>query len=267
MLNAIKRGSYFFSAFLLGYFIYMISLILLKVGLSNASNNLFYVPLGIYLSLSIIKYTKISKEFNINEIELCSKMTSSLKKLDPNITKLQGITLKFNEIEQKIDDLIITPNGIFNIVECDYKGYIYINEDNTWQKESFNKKYELPSPLIKLHNNRQILENVIDKDEIIDVIVMVNDRIDLFYEDNCAVDIIRYDELYDYINSFDGENCFDTEKLYDKLYPLISDEVNLEDVQNINNKILDSRWQLRSRLTAVCFFLILYILNLINLGY
>lgn len=267
MLNNIKRCVYFVTAFILGYVIYEISTMFLNVGMDGASRNIFFLSLSLYLLLPIIRYGKMRNAESLDDIEYCARMNNILNNLDLNITKLQGVTLKSKDKEVTIDDLVITNKGVFNIVECKLKGFIEIEKGDKWYKNCLRTRDRIKSPIVKIRENREVLKTVLNEDEIIDIIAMVDDSVLLQGEEECGVVVLRKDELISYIEEYDGEDILSSEELYDSIYPLISDEKDLEDVKKHYNKILDNRWQFRSRFASISFFLILYIFSLINMGY
>ena len=113
--------------------------------------------------------------------EINSKINKTYKKIkDDTITKLQGVTLKQENTSIDIDSIVINKYGVFNIVYCEFKGNIKIKEFNNWYKV-VRGGVEVPieSPIEKLRKNREMLNRVFDEDQIIDLIVLVIDRVDV----------------------------------------------------------------------------------------
>ncbi|MGG7178604.1 nuclease-related domain-containing protein [Clostridium paraputrificum] len=266
MFKEIKRFSYFITAFILVFIIYQLSITLLKIGFNSASSNIFFVTLGIYLCIPILKYNKSRSGVVVNEIEHCSKMEKSMKSLKKKMTPLQRITLKVNDKIVAFDDIVVSKKGVFNIVECSLTGNIEINKDNKWYRKTRKSKELVSSPITQIRENREILNKVLKEDQILDVIVMINDRVDIDGEEDSAVPIVRYDEIATYINEYDCSEEYDDEELYQRIYPIIEEEKDLEEVVKNYHMILDNRWQFRSRLFVVVIFFALYILNIISLS-
>lgn len=266
MLRYLKRFGYILSAFLLIYIVYMISVILLRFGFHGTASQIFFVALGLYLALPTIKYCKDKNEYEVNSLEYCNNMTKVLNGLDKDITRLQGVNLKIDKEVYEIDDIVFTTKGVFNIVECDLKGDILIEDGDRWYKKT-RKGYDIiTSPVNKIKKNREALREVFKDDQIIDIIAMVNSRVDVDGEEESAVNILRYDDVVDYINDYNEKERYDPEELYDMLYPFIDGEKDLVDIKEKYNIILDNKWKFRSRLVFISMFFILYIFKVMEVG-
>lgn len=261
--DKIKRVSYVLSSFLVGYFIYIVSIIFLKIGLDTASGEMFVVTLSLYLCFSLVKYLKAKGDVMKNDIEDNFKISNWNKKLKNICDVMEGLDLKINDEEMHIENLLITRNGVFNIVKCNYTGDIKVEKGNRWYQLSKKKRSELMSPITELRENRRILANLFKEDQIIDVIVMVKDRVYVEGEENSDVAIIRYDELYSFLDGFISEEELDKEELYNKIYPKLIKVNDIAEENKIYNQFVNDRWIFRSRLTFISAFFILYMLHLI----
>ena len=177
-MNNIKRIFYAFTTTIIVFMIYRMSILLLMVGLKSTSRQLFFTTLCLYLFIPLLKNIRL-KNVDTNMCEINSKINKTYKKIkDDTITKLQGVTLKQENTSIDIDSIVINKYGVFNIVYSEYKGNIKIKEFNNWYKV-VRGGVEVPieSPIEKLRKNREMLNRVFDEDQIIDLIVMVNDRV------------------------------------------------------------------------------------------
>lgn len=266
-MNNIKRIFYAFTTTIIVFMIYRMSILLLMVGLKSTSRQLFFTTLCLYLFIPLLKNIRL-KNVDTNMCEINSKINKTYKKIkDDTITKLQGVTLKQENTSIDIDSIVINKYGVFNIVYSEYKGNIKIKEFNNWYKV-VRGGVEVPieSPIEKLRKNREMLNRVFDEDQIIDLIVMVNDRVDVEEEEVSSVPIIRYDDLPSYISEYESDDEFDPEELYDKLYPLIFKTKDLEKDIELYEKYLDLKWQYRSRFAIIAFSLFFYIVKVIDLS-
>ena len=268
MLRYLKRTGYVFSAFILVYMVYIMSLFLLRFGFDGASRQIFFVALGVYLVLPIFKDYKDKKEYDqeFEELRSCNKMINVLSGLDDSITALQGVTLKVEDDVYLIDDIIITKKGVFNVVECNTKGSILIEDGEKWYIKRRKGKELITSPINKIRSNREVLKQVFSDDQIIDVIVMTSFGTYVEGEENSMVGVVRCDELVDYINRYDEKEKYYVEELYEKLYPIIYSDKDLKDIKEKYNNLIDNRWRFRSRLSFISIFCILYVFKVMELG-
>lgn len=266
MVTRFRRVFYVITALVLVSATYYISVVMLKVGFNGASSEVFFVVLSFYLSAPLIKYNKLRRAALEGEFEGNYKINNNLKKLSILGNTIEDLTLRFNDEEVKIEKLVFTKKGIFNIVKCNYTGDIIIEKDNKWYKVNKKRKDVVLSPINIIRNYRRVLTKVFNEEEIIDLIVIVNDRFYVENEELSDVPIIRYDEILSYIEDYDGEEKYNEEKLYDSLYPSIVKTKNTIEENKLYNIFLDYKWMFRSRLAFISIFLILYILNIIYLG-
>ena len=75
--------------------------------------------------------------------------------------------------------------------------------------------------------------------------------------------IIRHYELANYIENYNESEMFDEVELYDKLYPLIYKEKNINNERLSYERFLDIKWSLRSRILVIASAYTLYICNVI----
>ena len=265
-MNNAKRLILGFFTLLIIFMIYRISILLLILGLKGASRQIFFISLSILIFIPLLKNIKF-KGYDVESAEINRKINKVYKKFkDSNITRLQNITLKHDKRSIKVDSLIISEKGVFNIAYCNEKGHIVIKENNIWVKR--NRRgidEEITSPIKSIRQNREILRNIYNEDEVIDLIVIVNDRSD-FEEEVSSVPIIRYDDIEYYISNYESEEIYDSEELYDRLYGLKFKTENIEDDLKIYNKYLDYKWQYRSRLAIVSFCFLFYIIKVIEIS-
>lgn len=263
-LNIFKRIFYVFSTLFLVYIVYKISILLLLVGLDTMSREFFLLVLGIYLVIPLAKNLKL-RTSDLNCIEINNNVSRVCKKIkDSKTTSLLGLTLKYNNIEEYVDAIIINKHGVFNIVFCDYKGNIVVSEYNSWKRVKKRTEEQLLSPINKIRENRELLSKVYNEEEINDLIVMVDESVDVTEEENSSVPIVMYIDLADYIDNFNSEEIYDEDELYDKLYPMISRERELQQDNKLLQKYLDYKWQYRSRVTIISFAAVLYVYKMIG---
>ena len=263
LLGNVKRISFLILAFIWVYLIYYLSILMLKFGFNGASGEFFFVTLGIYLIIPLIKYNKVRKDVLEGRFEYNRKVNNNLKKIKNGALPLDGVTVKHKGEVITLDNIVINRKGIFNIVKCDYKGNIIIGKNNKWFKYFRKGKEPIPCPVVTVRKNREALSSVIEEDAIIDVIVMVHDRVSVEGDELSDVPVVRYDELDDFIKNYDGEEKWDTTKLYDNLYNIIVSTKDLVKEKKIYEAFLDYKWLFRSRLTFISIFFVLYFLNLI----
>ena len=265
MFTRLRRGYYIIIALLLVYVTYSISVGMLNIGFEGASSEFFFIVLGFYLAVPLIKYTKIRENVIEGEFEENYKINKNLKKLNTLGNTIEDATIKYNTQDIKIEKLVITKKGIFNIVKCNYTGDILIEEDNRWYKTNKKRKDALLSPVNTIRNYRVALTNIFEEEDIIDLIVIVNDRFYVQGEEYSDVPIIRYDEIRSYIEDYEGEEKYNEEELYERIYPSILDTKNTFEENKLYNVFLDYKWMFRSRLAFISVFLILYLFNIIYL--
>jgi len=266
VIKKLKRLFYSLSALVLVYMVYIMSVMLLKVGLKDISKDFFIISLSIYLVLPLIKTAKDKRN-----IPKDAAITSRIKKIlseikDDNITKLQGVTIKYNKNKEYVDSIVVTEDGVFNIVLCNYKGDITIKKDDVWFNEKRKESIEITSPLDKVKRNRRIFSKLLEEDEIIDIIVMTDPSVEVYEEESSSIQIVRYDDLVSYIMDYKGETKYDEEELYDKIYPLIFKEKDLLKETELLERYLEYRWQYRSRVAAISFFLMFYIFRVFKIA-
>lgn len=264
MKTAVKRMASVFSAFLLVYFIYIISIILFKSGFDAASRDFFFITLSAYLLVPSLKYIKMKNDILDDNLEENERIFYEGKQLFENADILEGALLKYEDDEFKVENLIITKKGIFNIVKCNYTGRIKI-KDNRWYRVYTKSLSEIPSPISEVRKNRSFLSKIYDEDQIVDVIVMVKDRVFIRGEEFSDVPVIRYSDLCSFIESYEGDLEWDKESLYDKIYKRIIKVNNLLEEEKKYNEFLDNKWSMRSRLSFISAFLILYIIQAVNI--
>lgn len=265
MKTGIKRVFNVISAFILVYFIYSVSLILYKAGFDGASRDFFFITLAAYLCIPLLRYLKIKKDILEDNLEENVRITYEGKELKGTADILEGIILKYKHEERKINNLIITKKGVFNIVKCNYTGRISVEDSNRWYRIYGKDSREIPSPITEVRKNREYLSKIYDEDMIIDVIVLVRDRVFVKGEENSDVAIIRYNNLSQFIKSYEADIEWDKESLYDRIYKRIIKVNNLMDEEEIYNKFLDNKWIMRSRLSFISTFFILYIIRVLNI--
>lgn len=252
-----------FSTFLLVYFIYIVSIILFKVGFDAASRDFFFITLAAYLISPLLKYIKIKNDVLGENLEENERITYEGKQLSEDVDMLEGVLLKYKNNEFKIDNLIITKKGVFNIVKCNYTGRLKI-KDNRWYKIYGGSLSEIPSPVSEIRKNRAFLSKIYNEDQIIDVIVMIRDRVFVKGEESSDVPVIRYSDLSNFIENYEGDSKWDKENLYNKIYKRIIEVNNILDEDKKYNTFLDNKWVMRSRLSFISAFLILYIVRVVN---
>lgn len=265
MVTRFRRVFYVIAALILIYAIYYISVVMLKMGFNGASSEFFFVILGFYLAAPLIKYNKIRGAVIEGKFEGNYKINNNLKKLSIKGNIIEDATLKFKDENIIIEKLVFTNKGIFNIVKCNYTGDIVIEKDKRWYKINKRKKYAVVSPINIIRNYRRALTKVFKDEEIIDLIVIVNERVYIQGEEYSDVPLIRYDEILEYIDDYEGEEKYNEEKLYDRFYPNIVKTKNTIEEKKLYNVFLDYKWMFRSRLAFISVFLILYLLNIIYL--
>ncbi|MDS0525733.1 NERD domain-containing protein [Clostridium sp. SHJSY1] len=263
MITIVKRGVSFFYAFIFVYFIYSFCILLLKIGLDGASGNIFFVTLSIFLCGPFIKYNKMKSDITNGFIEENYKVNREIGKLKDNFNIMEGLILKDGDDNFKIENIVITNKGVFNIVKCNYKGEFHINKYNKWYKTSRKGNRGVISPITEVRKNRDYLIKLFDEDLIIDLIVMVNDRVYIEGEENSDVPIIRYDELFNYIADYPIDKEIDSDELYDKLFKKLIESKDIHKEEILYNKFVDNIWAFRSRLIFISAFFIVYILNII----
>lgn len=262
--TAIKRLSSVIVTFIFVYFIYMVSIILYKIGFDGASRDFFFIVLSAYLCLPLLKYLKIKKEILDKNLEENEKIIYEIKEFQEDADILEGVLLKDDSDELKIENLIITKYGVFNIVKCNYVGRISIKE-NRWYRKYGRELREIPSPIMEVRKNRAYLSKIFDEEQIIDVIVMVKDRVFVKDEKNSDVPVIRYSDLSSFIINYEGNIEWNKENLYDRLYKRIIKVNNIMEEEKTYNKFIDNRWSIRGRITFISSFFILYIIRVINM--
>lgn len=263
MKGAFRRLYSVITTFVFVYLVYIISIFLFKAGFDGASRDFFFIVLSVYLCLPLTKYIKIKKEVLDINLEENERITYELKDFFEEADILEGVLLKDKHEELKIDNLIITKNGVFNIVKCNYTGTICI-KNNRWYKKYTKELSEIPSPIMEVRKNRFNLTKIFDEEQIIDVIVMVKDRVFVKNEEDSDVPVIRYTDLSNFILDYEGEIEWDKEKLYNKLYNRIVKVNNLMEEEKVFNKFIDNKWIMRGRLSFISVFFILYIVRVIN---
>lgn len=264
MKGAVKRLSSVIFTFVLVYFVYLFSIILFNVGFDAASRDFFFITLTVYLCLPLAKYLKIKKDVIDSNLEENEKINYEVTEMKEHADVLEGIILKYKHEELKIDNLIITKSGVFNIVKCNYVGRVQVKENNRWYRKYTKELREIPSPIMQVRKNRAYLSKIFDEDQIIDVIVMVKDRVMVKGEENSDVPIIRYNDVCSFIREYEGDLEWDKESLYNKIYKKIVKVNNLIDEEKLYSKFIDNKWAIRSRLAFISTFFILYIIRIIN---
>ncbi|HEY5524672.1 MAG TPA: hypothetical protein VIK26_04950, partial [Clostridium sp.] len=239
MFTRFRRGSYVIIALLLVYVTYSISVGMLNIGFEGASSEFFFIVLGFYLAAPLIKYTKIRENVIEGEFEENYKINKNLKKFNTLGNTIEDATIKYNTQDIKIEKLVITKKGIFNIVKCNYTGDILIEEDNRWYKTNKKRKDALLSPVNTIRNYRVALTNIFEEEDIIDLIVIVNDRFYVQGEEYSDVPIIRYDEILSYIEDYEGKEKYNEEELYERIYPSILGTKNTFEENKLYNVFLD----------------------------
>lgn len=265
MVARFRRGFYVITALILVYVIYYISLGMIKIGFHGASSEFFFIVLSFYLAVPLIKYTKIKKNVIEGEFEENYKINNNLKKLNILGNTIEDATIRYNNQDIKIEKLAITKKGIFNIVKCNYTGDILIEKGNRWYKTNKKRKDALLCPVNTIRNYRLALTNIFEDEDIIDLIVIVNDRFYIQGEEYSDVPIIRYDEISSYIEDYEGKEKYNEEELYERIYSSIVTTKNTFEENKLYNVFLDYKWMFRSRLAFISVFWILYLLNIIYL--
>lgn len=262
----LKKAIYFVTALIIVYYIYAISVLLLKVGFKSASKEFFFLSLSIYLLIPVIKGIKYRKIIT-DDLILSYRINKILKKINfKNITKIQDVTIKNTRGETELPCIITTDNGIYNIYFCNYKGRYLISDDNNWfLKDKKSQLTKVESPINYIKENRNVLRENFNEEEIIDVIIMTDFFSNVIEKDNSTVPIIKINELPAFIEDYEGEDIFKEENIYDKLYPIIYKEKDLSNNLKIYNKYLDNVWQYRSRFTFICFSIMFYIFRVIGI--
>lgn len=265
LVRIIKRLFYSLSSLFLVYMVYIMAITLLKVGLKDASRDFFIIILSIYLALPLIKSIKDKRNVPKDAI-ITNRIKKTLSYLkDDSITKLQGVTIKYKKNKEYIDCILVTDNGVFNIVLCNLRGSIIVKKDDSWFNNKRKESIEIISPLNKVKGNRNVFNKMLEEDEIIDIIVMTDQTVEVYEEETSSVPIVRYDDLVDYIKEYNSGEKYDPEELYDKMYPLIFKEKDLVKEMELLEKYLENRWQYRSRVATASFFLMFYILRILKI--
>jgi xanthosine utilization system XapX-like protein len=130
-----------------------------------------------------------------------------LKRLDDTYYLINDIILKQSQSHGNIDHLLLGPNGIFVIETKNYNGTIKCNGDD-WTRIYPTKSYQTSSPSRQAKRNAVILRNFLrDRTDAIrkwpnlfinGIVVFTGYKVNLKL-DNPTVDVLKIDELVDYI--------------------------------------------------------------------
>lgn len=257
-MKVIKQIFYLLYEVIIIYYVYSISVLFLKIGFSEISRYIFFAFICIFLLLPLIKNFKFCKGIKLLSMENDYKINKSIKKLK-NINKLDNPVLKVKKQKENLDNIIITNKGVFNIVKSNLKGKIKIENDNEWYQKVGNKYVKIESPIIKIKKFRKTLRKAFSEDIIYDVIVMMEDRVTIDMDNNCNAPIISYNNLGKFIDNYNAEEIFESDKLYDKLYPYIYENKDNSKEISIYNKYMESKWKYRGRFTVVLITVVFYI--------
>lgn len=262
-MKILKQFFYFLFALIIVYYIYSISLMLLKIGFKDASRDFYFGTLLIYLTIPLVHSLKLKRKIDVVALDTYEKIDKSIKVLGDKTNRLSDVILKTDKLEVKVQNIIITEKGLFNIVRCNYDGTILIEDDFTWTKREKRGLKQLKSPVEEIRRNREILSKVLEEEKIVDLIIMMDDRVELTDEKNCKVDIIRYNDIGNYIMNYNTNREYDEEEIYDKIYPLIYKVAEIKEDRGIYHKFLESKWKYRGRVFIFFIFFIFYLKNLI----
>lgn len=262
-MKIIKQIFYFIIALSVIYYVYLISIMLAKVGFKEISRDFYFASLSIYLAVPLLKSLKLKRGIDLYAVDTLEKINKNIKVLGDETNRLSDVILKKDNIERKIDNIIITEKGIFNIVRCNYKGQIYAKDDKTWYIKSKKEFKKVKSPIDEIIINRELLSAEIEEEKILDLIIMMNDRVDIEGESNCSVDIIRYNEIGDYIINYSTERDYNEEELYDKIYPLIYKFQEIKNDKNIYKRFVENKWKYRGRVFISLISFIFYLKNIL----
>ncbi|GAA0077885.1 hypothetical protein UT300005_22630 [Clostridium sp. CTA-5] len=136
------------------------------------------------------------------------KVKSILNTLNKDKYKvISSFYLRGNDLTQELDSLIISSNGIFNIEVKNFSGDITINKSGEWIRIKNGKSETIKNPKDQIERHHKVIKDVVGKNiNIVDILVIANDRSTLSVKGNINYKVLLYKDLKDYIYNY-KYNC------------------------------------------------------------
>ncbi|MBW6409905.1 nuclease-related domain-containing protein [Clostridium weizhouense] len=200
--------------------IQIISIIIITIGFKeifnflNSKNNII-IMLMIYLCVLLYilfkdtvvnnRKNKMIKKAGKEGEDKVKKILSSLNKDKYKV--MNSFYLRGNNLTQELDSLIISSNGIFNIEVKNFSGDITINKLGEWTRIKNGKTETIKNPKDQIQRHHKVINDVVGKNiNIVDILVIANDKSTLSVKGNVNYKVLLYRDLKNYIYNY-KYNC------------------------------------------------------------
>lgn len=230
-----------------------------SLGYKSVSNLVFIVIMLLVLFMQEIQeYFDKRKILNAG-VEGETRLKNALNSLKKDKYKLlNGFYLKGDSITQEIDSLVISECGLFNIECKNFGGNISIDKNGVWHRERHGKKDILKNPKEQVERHNKVLREVVGQVDIIDVIVISNERATISGKENMDIPVVKYTEILDFIKNYKGRNKYSINKLESDIKSRITGYSDIKNYKEKNKKPWYKSWDFAIRLIVVAYLLIYY---------
>ena len=126
------------------------------------------------------------------------------------IEKRDGIILHCDEIadeKQEFDHIVVSPQGVFSIETKNYSGKIVIDKQGNWIRHKLDGSIVgEENPTAQLMRHHRVLEAIVGKVEIHDLLCIANSKTIIEGAENSPVPVVKHDMLSYYLWNYRNEN-------------------------------------------------------------
>lgn len=113
------------------------------------------------------------------------------------------INIKFDNLEQQIDHLVIGENGIFHLETKNYAGSISIDRDGNWIQTTRTTMNTIENPEGQISRHEEILRKILnEKYEIISILVYSNPKCTLHQMDRTQLNVMKVERVINFITNY-----------------------------------------------------------------
>ncbi len=124
---------------------------------------------------------------------------------------------QYIEFKQQIDHIIIGKQGVFNIESKSFSGKITIDENGRRYQDKLRfgiVDKNIVNPVFQIDRHHNLLESIIGNTiPIIDIICIASDKTQIIGAKNCAIPVVRLDELERYILNYKSEKILSQDEI------------------------------------------------------
>ncbi|WP_137744590.1 homing endonuclease associated repeat-containing protein [Robertmurraya siralis] len=131
-------------------------------------------------------------------------VSHQLNFLNPNYYKIyNNIFLKFDDLVQQIDHLVVGRNGIFHLETKNYKGTISIDRFGNWERTFNGVMEQIDNPEGQIFRHEELLNRILKGSyDVVSLLVFSHPRCALTNMDRTIINVLKAERVVPYIKSY-----------------------------------------------------------------